>query len=154
MTDVHDQKTRSRNMAAIKPGNTKPELLVRSHLHSLGFRYRIHDSRLPGKPDLVFPKYKAVIFVHGCFWHMHCCSLFKIPKTRTEWWIKKLNQNKKRDLLAQKELEELGWKVLTVWECAIRGRNKVNTSSLISSIAQWLTLGSSSSSIPSDITSH
>jgi DNA mismatch endonuclease (patch repair protein) len=91
MTDVHSKAVRSKNMAAIKGRNTKPELSVRKALHNAGFRYRLHVTSLPGKPDLVFPRYKAVIFVQGCFWHQHQCAMFHWPKTRTEWWRQKIS---------------------------------------------------------------
>src|SRR3954469_22069052 len=94
MADVHDKATRSKNMAAIKGKDTKPEMLVRRFLHANGFRYKLHDKTLAGKPDIVLPKYKTVIFIHGCFWHGHKdCKYFVAPKTRTEWWLNKINGN-------------------------------------------------------------
>jgi len=125
MADVHEPKVRSYNMSQIKGKNTKPEMLVRKHLHSKGFRYNLYGKykgkTLPGKPDLVLPKYKTVIFVHGCFWHAHeGCKYFKLPKTRTEWWENKLYGNKERDKKHQKELEAMGWKVIVVWECEVK----------------------------------
>lgn len=121
MADVHDNATRSYNMSRIKAKNTKPELLVRRFLHSQGFRYLLNDKRLPGKPDLVLPKYKTVIFVHGCFWHGHDgCKYFVVPKTRTEWWLNKISKNSSNDLKSSVELIKLGWKVITVWECELK----------------------------------
>lgn len=138
MTDVHNSATRSRNMAAIKSKNTRPERWLRQRLHALGFRYRLNVNTLPGKPDLVFPRHNAVIFVHGCFWHMHQCPLFRLPTTRTEWWERKLMHNRQRDLAEQDKLREMGWRVLLVWECAIRGRKKINETELIAQVAAWL----------------
>lgn len=121
MADVKDKAARSRNMAAIKSKNTKPEETVRKYLFSKGFRYRKNDSRLIGKPDIVLPKYKTVIFVNGCFWHGHDgCRNFVVPKTNTEFWLNKIQGNKSRDILTQNNLEEEGWKVITVWECELR----------------------------------
>lgn len=118
--DVVDKATRSRMMAGIRGKDTKPELLVRRYLHVHGFRFRLHDGRLPGKPDLVLPKWKTVIFVHGCFWHMHDCRYFKLPGTRTEFWREKLEANKARDEVTRQRLEGLGWRVIVVFECALR----------------------------------
>jgi len=139
MADVHDKQTRSRNMSAIKNKDTKPELWLRKQLHARGFRYRINSSKLPGKPDLVFPKYKAVIFVHGCFWHMHSCPLFKVPQTRAEWWMDKFTKNKERDDAVKQELEQLGWRVLTVWECTMKGKGKADPEKLLNNVSTWLT---------------
>src|SRR5687767_9523259 len=125
MADVHDKKTRSYNMSQIKGKNTKPEMLVRKFLHANGFRYRLHVKNLPGKPDIVLPKHKTVIFVHGCFWHGHKgCKYFVVPKTRTEWWLNKINNNKINDSRAIKELRRSGWRVLVIWECSIK-QNRV-----------------------------
>lgn len=122
-------------MSKIHSKDTKPELIVRKALFARGFRYRIHDKRLPGKPDIVLPKYKTVIFVNGCFWHGHNCKLFKIPKTRTDFWMKKINSNKERDIKNLKLLKDMGWKVITVWECSIRGHDNEEVSKLISKIS-------------------
>jgi len=108
-------------MSQIQAKDTKPDMLVRKFLHSNGYRYRLHVKDLPGKPDLVLSKYNTVIFVHGCFWHAHeGCKYFKIPKTRTEWWKEKLYGNKERDKKIVKELKDLGWNVIIVWECELR----------------------------------
>ena len=121
MTDVHSKEVRSYNMSQIKGKNTKPEVLVRKFLHSKGFRFRLHDKNLPGKPDIVLPKYKTVIQVHGCFWHGHeGCRYFVIPKTKTEWWIEKINGTKQRDFENRKKLQEMGWKVIELWECELK----------------------------------
>jgi DNA mismatch endonuclease, patch repair protein len=128
MADVHDKKTRSYNMSRIKAKNTKPEMLVRKFLHANGFRYSLHNKKLPGKPDIVLNRYKTVIFVHGCFWHGHKnlpgrqagCKYFTVPKTRTKWWTEKINRNKANDEKAVKALRKDGWKVITVWECRLK----------------------------------
>ena len=124
MADVHSKETRSYNMSRIRSKNTKPEMLVRKFLFSKGFRYRLHDKKLPGKPDIVLPKYKTVVFIHGCFWHGHeGCKYFVIPKTRTEWWVNKIAGNKKNDLISQQLLKDLGWNVLEIWECDLKPFN-------------------------------
>jgi DNA mismatch endonuclease (patch repair protein) len=121
MADVHDKKTRSYNMSQIKGKNTKPEMLVRRFLHANGFRYRLHVKNLPGKPDIVLPKYKTVIFVHGCFWHGHKhCKYFVVPKTRLEWWLNKINGNIANDEKAAQLLKKDDWKILILWECDLK----------------------------------
>lgn len=116
MADVHNIETRSFNMSRIKGKNTKPEIMVREFLFKNGFRYRLNYSKLPGKPDIVLPKYKTVIFVNGCFWHGHeGCKYFLVPKTRTEWRFNKINGNKANDLNKINSLKELGWKVIAIW---------------------------------------
>jgi DNA mismatch endonuclease (patch repair protein) len=121
MTDVHSKEIRSYNMSKIKGKDTKPELLVRKFLHKQGFRYRIHVKDLPGKPDIVLPKYKTVIFVNGCFWHGHAgCKYFVLPKTRTEWWNAKINGNVAKDLSVRQSLISNGWKVVEIWECDLK----------------------------------
>jgi len=121
MADVHTKEQRSFNMSRIKGKDTKPEMLVRKHLHAQGFRYKLHDKTLPGKPDLVLPKYKTVIFIHGCFWHGHeNCKYFKMPQTRTEWWTEKINYNKAKDKNAVSAIRKQGWKVIEIWECKLR----------------------------------
>lgn len=147
MTDVVDSKTRSKMMAGIKGKNTRPEILVRSALHRRGFRFKLHDKTLPGKPDLVLPKYKAVINIHGCFWHGHDCKFFKVPSTRTDFWLAKINGNRSRDGLQKEALLEQGWRVLTVWECALRGKKADTLQLTIDSISAWLTSKSPIASI-------
>ncbi len=111
---------RSQNMSKIRSGNTKPEKKVRSVLHKLGYRFRLHRKNLPGSPDIVLPKYHSVIFVHGCYWHRHeGCVNATMPKTNTKFWLDKFKQNVKRDLLVKESLNDLGWKVVTVWECEV-----------------------------------
>ena len=121
MTDVHTKAIRSYNMSRIKGKDTKPEMLVRKFLFSQGLRYRLHDKKLPGKPDIILPKYKTVIFVHGCFWHRHeGCKYYVVPKTRTEWWLNKIGGNVKKDADSVATLRQLGWKVIIVWECELK----------------------------------
>lgn len=121
MTDVHNTAQRRFNMQQIKSKNTKPEMLVRKFLHASGYRYKLHDKKLLGKPDIVLPKYKTVIFVHGCFWHGHTnCKYFVVPKTRTKWWTDKINRNKANDEKAIKALRKDGWKIINVWECKLK----------------------------------
>ena len=118
MADVHSKATRSYNMSQIKGKDTKPEILVRQYLHAHGFRYRLHVKDLPGKPDIVLPKYKTAIFINGCFWHGHQgCKYYVVPKTRTEWWQQKINGNIANDDKAIFALQEQGWKVSVIWEC-------------------------------------
>lgn len=121
MGDVHTPEQRSFNMSRIHNKNTKPEELVRKYLFSRGFRYRKNDPRLPGKPDIVLPKYKTVIFVNGCFWHGHTgCRYFVWPKNNEDFWKKKINSNIDRDKQVVKRLEDLGWNVIIVWECELK----------------------------------
>ena len=115
---------RSRNMSAIKSKNTKPEIKVRKVLHSMGYRFRLHRKDLPGSPDIVLPKYKTVIFVHGCFWHRHeNCKYASTPKTRQEFWEAKFRENINRDKLNQENLSSKGWKIIIVWECEIKDKD-------------------------------
>lgn len=121
MADVHNPETRSYNMSRIKGKDTKPEMLVRKFLYSNGFRYKLHDKTLPGKPDIVLPKYKTVIFVHGCFWHGHeGCRFFVVPKSRTDFWVNKIQRNKELDIKYNIELKKLGWRVVEIWECELK----------------------------------
>lgn len=120
MTDVVNVATRSRMMAGIKGKDTTPELFLRKALHAQGLRYRLGGCGLPGKPDLVFPSRKTVVFVHGCFWHQHHCKYFKWPATNADFWKEKLTKNANRDTVVAKKLRELGWAVITVWECALK----------------------------------
>ena len=138
MADVHQPHTRSRNMAAIKGKNTKPELLIRTGLHRLGFRYSLHNRKLPGKPDLYFRQYKAVIFVHGCFWHGHDCHLFKWPKTREDFWHEKISANVDRDTRNIQALEEAGLRIGIVWECALKGKTATGLENVLRACSDWL----------------
>ncbi|WP_435037740.1 very short patch repair endonuclease [Pseudomonas neuropathica] len=121
MADVVDTATRSKMMAGIKGKNTKPELVVRRYLHGMGYRFRLHGKGLPGKPDIVLPGYKLVIFVHGCFWHRHFdCVYSTLPKTRSGFWNDKLSSNVERDKRHVIQLENAGWRVITIWECGLK----------------------------------
>lgn len=138
MTDIVSSKVRSKMMSAIRSSNTKPELLIRKALHAKGFRYRLHVKGLPGKPDLVFHKHKAVVFINGCFWHGHNCHLFKWPKTRSEFWESKIKGNKVRDSDNVSTLLEQDWRVAVIWECSIKGKYKLDFIQMIENISLWL----------------
>lgn len=137
MVDVVDGATRSRMMSGIRGRNTKPEILVRSLLHRQGFRFRLHARNLPGKPDIVLPRYRAIVFVHGCFWHGHDCPLFKWPGTRQDFWREKIGSTHRNDRRAREKLLSTGWRVGVVWECAIRGAGK-DTGGVARRLADWL----------------
>lgn len=125
-------------MSAIRGRDTKPELLVRKALHSKGFRYRINVRSLPGTPDIVLPKHRVVIFVHGCFWHRHSCPLFKIPKTRTDFWLEKIDQNVKRDFNNQEKLLASGWRIAVIWECILTGPYRQERDNVIGQLTNWI----------------
>jgi len=118
--DIVNKETRSRMMSSVRAKNTKLELEIRRRLFGMGFRFRLHDKDLPGKPDIVLAKYSSVIFIHGCFWHQHGCKFSKLPETRHEWWKTKLVNNRGRDILSVQKLKELGWRIMIVWECSFR----------------------------------
>lgn len=127
MTDFLSPKERSERMARIRGSNTRPEIALRKVLHSLGLRYRLNGSGLPGKPDLVFPRYKAVVFVHGCFWHRHInCNIATTPKSNTEFWVEKFEKNVARDERVTKLLKAAGWRVFVVWECEVGSARNAN----------------------------
>lgn len=139
MTDVVDKKTRSRMMAGIRATNTKPEMLVRRALHARGFRFRIHDKRLPGRPDIVLPKWKVAIQVHGCFWHRHSgCSKATNPSTNASFWAEKFRANVERDAAAVERLLKEGWHILVVWECCL---DKAGLAKAIDMIEDFIKLG-------------
>jgi DNA mismatch endonuclease, patch repair protein len=137
-SDVVDPATRSRMMAGIRSRNTKPEMLVRRGLHRRGFRFRLHGRKLPGRPDLVLPRYRAAIFVHGCFWHGHDCGLFKWPRARAAFWREKITGNQLRDCKAADALREGNWRVLIVWECAFRNKDDVTREAALDQVAAWV----------------
>jgi DNA mismatch endonuclease (patch repair protein) len=120
MADTKTQEERSENMSHIRSVNTKPEEIVRKYLFSQGFRYRKNDNRYPGKPDIVLPKYHTVVFVNGCFWHMHGCSRSRLPRSNQEYWKPKIERNIERDIQNKQKLENEGWKVLVIWECELK----------------------------------
>ena len=143
MADVVDARTRSRMMSGIRGKDTRPELLVRRELHRLGFRFRLHSSRLPGKPDLVLRKHCAVVFVHGCYWHRHeGCRYATIPATRQEFWLEKFEANVRRDRLNQAALRAAGWRVFVIWECVLRREGNEAARQLAGHISDPSCLGS------------
>lgn len=142
MPDIVDKATRSRMMAGIQGKNTRPEVLVRRQLHARGFRFRLYDRKLPGRPDIVLPKYRAVILVNGCFWHGHDCHLFKWPSTRQDWWHAKILRTREVDARNLSQLENLGWRVAEVWECAIKGRTRIPHEEIADQLEEWLRSGS------------
>ncbi len=128
MADVHEPEVRSYNMSQIKGKNTKPEILVRKFLHANGYRYRLHAKNLPGKPDIVLKTYNTVVFIHGCFWHGHKgCQYFVVPKTRTQWWLNKINRNKEKDKESTETLQKEGWNIITIWECELKKDKREKT---------------------------
>lgn len=136
--DVVDRATRSRMMSGIRGVNTRPEITIRKALFARGFRYRLHQRGLPGKPDIVLAKYRAVVFVHGCFWHGHGCRLFKWPKTRREFWRVKIEGNRATDERNLESLLASGWRVATVWECAIKGKRPEAVEQVVGKVEKWL----------------
>lgn len=138
MADVVDAATRSRMMSGIRGKNTKPELAIRLGLHAMGFRYRLHPKTVPGKPDAWLPKHRAAIFVHGCFWHGHDCSLFKMPGTRQEFWLTKIDANRARDVKVGALLTEMRVRRLEIWECAFRGPGRIGLEETLAQTAAWL----------------
>lgn len=131
MTDSVSAEKRSEMMSKVRSKNTRPELQVRRYLHSKGIRFRLHDPKLPGKPDIVMPRWRTVIFVHSCFWHWHGCRYFRLPKSRTPFWEEKLAGNKQRDSQNRIRLEEMGWRVIVVYECALRDSPKDTLDNLV-----------------------
>ncbi|EGT0665552.1 very short patch repair endonuclease [Citrobacter werkmanii] len=138
MADVHDKATRSKNMRAIATRNTAIEKRLASVLTEQGVTFRVQDATLPGRPDFVVDDYRCVIFTHGCFWHHHNCYLFKVPATRTEFWLEKIGKNVQRDARDCEKLQALGWRVLIVWECALRGRKKLDDEALSERVIEWV----------------
>lgn len=136
--DTVDRLTRSKIMSSVGQKNTGAEILLRGALHRIGLRYRLHDRSLPGSPDIVFPRYHAVIFVNGCYWHSHGCSRSTIPRSRRKFWTAKFNANKLRDARSRDRLIEQDWRVLTVWECSLRGKAARPLSSVASAVQSWL----------------
>lgn len=141
MSDVVSPEKRSKMMSGIRGKDTKPEILVRKALFKKGFRYRLHLTGLPGKPDLVFPKYRSVVFVNGCFWHGHDCHLFKWPKSNSEFWKNKITGNIERDKINLALLEEQGWRSATIWECCLKGCSPNRTEIEIEKLSEWLLSG-------------
>ena len=125
-------------MASIPAKDTVPELMIRKSLHKRGYRYRLHDKLLPGKPDLVFRRFNAVIFINGCFWHGHDCQHFRMPSSNSDYWSNKIGKNKRRDLRNRELLVDMNWRILTVWECGMKGKGKLEFEALIKTIENWL----------------
>ncbi|MDE2749939.1 MAG: very short patch repair endonuclease [Chloroflexota bacterium] len=138
MTDSVSPEKRSDVMSKVRSKDTKPELLIRRGLHSQGFRYRLHAKDLPGKPDLVFRRYRSVIFVNGCFWHGHSCPRCRMPNTNSDYWKRKVARNVARDAINRRTLLDQGWRVLTIWECALSGKQKLGLNHVIALASQWL----------------
>ena len=136
--DTVDRQTRSRIMSRVKDKDTAPELIVRKGLHVRGFRFRLHCRDLPGRPDIVLPKHRAVVLVHGCFWHGHNCPRFKWPKSRVAWWRTKIRANRVRDKRNQQALLAEGWRVLEIWECALTGRMRLPKEDMLEQVEVWL----------------
>ena len=136
--DITSPEIRSRMMSGIRGKDTKPEMLVRRALFERGFRYRLHSRSLPGTPDIVLKRHGAVVFVHGCFWHGHECVLFRWPSTRPEFWHAKITRNREVDHRAKRALLDAGWRVLTIWECALRGRSDEQRRAVYAVVADWL----------------
>ena len=138
LADVVDALTRSRMMAGIHSRNTRPEKLVRSSLHKRGFRFRLQSKKVPGRPDLILPRYRAAVFVHGCFWHGHDCSLFRLPSTRTAFWRQKIGRNRDRDVEVRALVTGSGWRHLAIWECAVRGIREPDLERVAERVARWV----------------
>jgi DNA mismatch endonuclease (patch repair protein) len=150
MADIVNASTRSMMMSRVRGKDTRQEVEIRKRLFSLGFRYRLNDNKLPGKPDLVLPRYKAVILIHGCYWHAHDCYLFQLPATNKAFWKKKLLGNRQRDEANIEKLNKLGWRILIIWDCASRvvGRNRAAEFDRIATqAAKWLRSGRGNSEI-------
>ena len=147
MADVHSSETLSKNMRAIRAQDTAIEQRIALLLKDRGFSFRVQDKNLPGRPDFVLTEQQAIIFVHGCFWHRHHCYLFKLPATRTEFWTGKINSNVERDRRYVRQLQESGWKVLIIWECALRGKLRLADQDLLERLEEWLLAMSESAEI-------
>ena len=141
MADTVNPLVRSRMMAGIRGTNTRPEITVRHGLHRRGFRYRLHPRSLPGKPDIVFPRHRAVVLVNGCFWHGHECHLFRWPGSRQDFWQRKITRNRARDAEVRAALVTAGWRVLVIWECALKGREQRPLQTVLSQTSAWLRRG-------------
>jgi len=141
MTDIVDKAARSRMMSGIRGKNTKAEIIIRKGLHARGFRYRLYSTKLPGKPDIMLPKYKALILINGCFWHAHNCHLFKLPATRKEFWEVKIRSNTRRDEKNLKQYWNTGWKTMIIWECALKGKTKLPLEFILNLTTHWILYG-------------
>jgi DNA mismatch endonuclease (patch repair protein) len=135
-------------MSGIRGSNTRPELAIRSRLHRAGYRFRLNVRSLPGTPDIVLPRHRAIVFVNGCFWHGHGCHLFKLPATRREFWQKKIRDNRARDRVKVDECKQLGWRVAIVWECALKGRHRLDPDVLVRQLGRWIESQSKARTFP------
>ena len=147
MTDVHSKKIRSKNMAAIKGKNTKPEIKIAEALNKRKIKFKTHAKELPGNPDFVLKDFGAVIFINGCFWHEHHCHLFHWPSTRKKFWKEKIHKNLLRDRKNERLLKQEGWWVLKIWECALKGKKKIDFNILMDRVENWIRYGKRSKSI-------
>lgn len=147
MADRITSQSRSRNMAAIRGKDTGPELMVRKAMHARGYRFRLHCKDLPGQPDIVFSKFKAVIWINGCFWHGHSCGAARIPLTRVDYWAPKIERTRARDAAVKQAIQLMGWRSLTIWECSLRGRGALGVESVVEMASNWLAGGIETSEI-------
>ncbi|MBB1201417.1 very short patch repair endonuclease [Enterobacteriaceae bacterium 89] len=147
MADVHNPATRSKNMRAIGTRDTAIEKRLAALLSASGFAFTVQDATLPGRPDFVLQDYRCILFTHGCFWHRHQCELFKVPATRTEFWLEKIGKNVERDKRDIARLCEQGWRVMVVWECALRGKRKLSDAALTERLEEWICGGDGSAQI-------
>lgn len=147
MVDHLTPAERSRNMARIRSKNTEPEMCIRKGLHALGYRYILHSAKIPGKPDIVLPKYRAVIFIHGCYWHGHDCGQAKLPKSNGSYWLPKIARNQERDARNLAAVEAAGWRHLVIWECAFRRKGEIGLEETVREAAEWVTNGDNSAEI-------
>jgi DNA mismatch endonuclease, patch repair protein len=147
MADSVDSATRSRMMRGIRSKDTRPEIAIRHGLHGLGFRYRLHSGNVPGKPDMTFTRYRATVFVNGCFWHGHDCKFYRLPGTRPEFWQSKIDRNRERDELVRQKLIQSGWRQLVIWECAVRGQGRGALPSILAQAGLWIRSGAPSREI-------
>ncbi|VWC13703.1 DNA mismatch endonuclease Vsr [Burkholderia lata] len=138
MPDIVDKATRSRMMSTIRGKNTRPEIVVRREMHRRGFRYRLHAKELAGKPDIVFPRFRAVVLINGCFWHGHDCPFFKLPSTNPDFWRSKIERNRQNDEKVKVQLNAAGWRIAIVWECALRGKRTASVETVANALQQWL----------------
>lgn len=136
--DIVSREKRSSMMSGIRSKDTKPEMIIRKALYARGYRYRLHSSKVQGKPDIIMRKYNAVIFIHGCFWHGHDCKLFRLPKTRTAFWENKIGTNQKRDREVISTLQKEGWRIAVIWECAMRGKGKMDFENMMDILTEWI----------------
>jgi DNA mismatch endonuclease, patch repair protein len=138
MTDVLTWEQRHRCMSSVRSKDTGPEMLLRSVLHRAGLRYRLHDGTLPGSPDLAFPRFRAAVFVHGCYWHSHGCYKSTVPKSRRAFWEAKFSANRERDERNIRSLRERGWRIMIVWECALKGKTSWSAVVVANTVKEWL----------------